>query len=153
MNERFPLAWLVPLRLLMAAILLVEGWGKFRCGWFHGDALSRTTEAWLTAHRTFHFFLAVTKSAHEHPKVFGTLVTLGELFVGACLAVGAVTRLASLVGVLLLGSIAAASGQGLAPPGNAVVMAAVLATFVIVPPGRVFGLDTRLRTTLPRWMV
>ena len=55
--------------------------------------------------------------------------------------------------ILLLGSIAAASGQGLAPPGNALLMAAIMFTFVLAPPGRVMGLDAALRARLPRWMV
>jgi uncharacterized membrane protein YphA (DoxX/SURF4 family) len=81
------------------------------------------------------------------------LITLGELAVGACLLVGLASRLASFLGLLLLGSITAASGQALAPPGNALLMAAIMFTFLIAPPGRVMGLDAALRARLPRWMV
>lgn len=153
MNERVPLAVLFPLRLLVAAILIIEGYQKLMGGWFHGDSLLRTTQGWLDGARPYSFFLGVLKTAHAHPKIFGALVTLGELTVGVCLGLGLVTRLAALLGVLLMGSIAAASGQGLAPPGNALLMAAILATFVLSPPGRVLGLDASLRTKLPRWMV
>lgn len=153
MNERVPLAWLLPLRFLVAAMLLVEGYQKLTGGWLHGDALHTITGKWLEAHRPFAFFLPFVTTAQAHPKIFGFLITMGELFVGACLAFGIITRLASAVGVLLLGSIAAASGQGLAPPGNAVLMGAILATFVLAPPGRVLGVDARLNGRLPRWMI
>jgi uncharacterized membrane protein YphA (DoxX/SURF4 family) len=153
MNERVPLAVLVPLRLLVAAILLLEGYQKFAGGWFHGDSLLRATQTWLDAGRPYHFFLPILKTAHAHPKIFGSLITLGELAVGLCMLLGVATRFAAFVGFLLLGSIAAASGQGLAPPGNALVMAAIMFTFMLVPPGRVLGLDQGLRNRLPRWMV
>lgn len=153
MNERVPLAVLLPLRFLVAAILLLEGYQKMMGGWFHGDALLRTTQSWLDAERPYHFFLPMLNAAHNHPKIFATLITLGEFSVGLCLALGALSRLASFVGLLVLGSITAASGQGLAPPGNALVMAGIMFTFLFAPPGRVLGLDQSLRNKLPRWMV
>ncbi|MES1205869.1 MAG: DoxX family membrane protein [Pseudomonadota bacterium] len=153
MNERVSLLVLVPLRLLVAAILLLEGYQKFMGGWFHGDALLRTTQGWLDAGRPYHLFLGVVKSAHAHPKIFGSLITLGEFAIGLCMLLGLTTRLAAVLGVLLLGSIAAASGQGLAPPGNALLMAVIMFTFVLSPPGRVLGIDQGLRTKLPRWMI
>lgn len=152
MNERVSLAILVPLRLLVAAILLLEGFQKATGGWFHGDALLRTTQSWLDAHRAYGFFLPILNSAHHHPKIFGALITLGELAVGGCMLVGVVTRLAAILGLALLGSIAAASGQGFAPPGNALLMAAIMFTFILAPPGRVLGLDVSLRARVPRWM-
>ena len=63
MNERVPLAVLLPLRFLVAAILLLEGYQKMMGGWFHGDALSRTTQAWLEAERPYHFFLPMLTAA------------------------------------------------------------------------------------------
>ena len=153
MNDRVPLAWLVPLRLLVAIILIVEGWQKLTGGWLHGDEMMRVTATWLDAHKPFAFFLGITRTAHAHPKVFGAMITFGELVVGLCMLIGAFTRFAALVGVLLLGSIAAASGQRLAPPGNALLMAAIFATFVLIPPGRVLGVDQRLRGKMPSWMI
>jgi len=152
MSERVLLAVLLPLRLLVAAILLLEGYQKFMGGWLHGDALLRTTQSWLDAGRPYHFFLPVLKSAHAHPKIFGFLITLGELTVGLSMLLGVATRLGAFLGLLLLGSIAAASGQTLAPPGNALVMVGIMLTFVLAPPGRVLGFDQSLRNRLPRWM-
>lgn len=153
MNERAPLAVLLPLRFLVAAILLLEGYQKFKHGWFHGDALLAVTQDWLDKNRPYHFFLPVVQSAHAHPKIFGTLITLGEFSVGLCMLLGLVTRFAAFVGVLLLGSIAAAAGHELTPPGNALLMAVIMLTFLFTPPGRVLGLDQALRNKLPRWMV
>ncbi len=78
---------------------------------------------------------------------------MGELVIGATLVLGLMTRLASFLGALMLFSFVFGAGQRLAPPGNAMLMAAVLVIFVLAPPGRVLGLDAKLRGRLPGWMV
>jgi len=153
MNERFPLAYLVPLRLLFGAILSIEGWSKLRGDWLHGTPLLRNLDRWLADDRPYGFVMPIVNVAHAHPKIFGSLIAIGELSIGACMLVGLVTRASSALGALMLLSIAASAGQGLAPPGNALLMAAVFLLFVVVPPGRVLGLDAMLRNRLPRWMV
>jgi len=147
------LAVLLPLRLLCGVILLVEGYQKLAAGWFHGDALQSVVASWLSAGKPYAFFLPVVQAAHAHPKVFGLLIALGELTVGVSLVLGLASRFGALLGTLLLGSIALASGQGLAPPGNALLLGAILATFVLAPPGRVLGMDRALIGKLPRWMI
>jgi hypothetical protein len=52
----------------------------------------------------------------------------------------------------MLFSIAFGSGQGLVPPGNALLMGAIFVVFLVAPPGRVLGLDALLRARFPRWM-
>ena len=153
MNERFPLAYLVPLRLLFGAILALEGWGKLRGDWLHGTPLLRNLDRWLADDRPYSFIMPVVSVAHAHPKIFGSLIAIGELSIGVCMLIGLVTRASSVLGALMLLSIAAVSGQGLAPPGNALLMGAMFLLFVVVPPGRVLGLDAVLRNRLPRWMV
>ena len=54
---------------------------------------------------------------------------------------------------MMMLSIALGSGQGLAPPGNALLMGAVFVLFIFAPPGRVLGIDTTLVSRLPRWLV
>ena len=66
---------------------------------------------------------------------------------------GLLTRLSSFLGALMLFSFAFGAGQGPVPPGNALLMGAILLLFVIAPPGRVLGFDQALRARLPRWMV
>jgi thiosulfate dehydrogenase (quinone) large subunit len=153
MNERFPLAYLVPLRLLFGVIMTWEGFSKLRGDWLHGTPLLRNLDRWLADERPYGFFMPVIRVAHEHPKVFGSLVTMGELAVGLSLLVGLVTRVSAALGALMVLSFAAGAGQGLAPPGNALLMGVVFLLFVAAPPGRVMGLDAILRDRLPRWMV
>ncbi len=66
---------------------------------------------------------------------------------------GLLTRLGAFLGALLLFSFAFGAGQGLVPPGNALLMGAIFALFILAPPGRVLGLDAALRARFPRWMV
>lgn len=153
MNERVPLAVLLPLRFLVAIILVVEGSQKFAAGWFHGDILQATAQKYLDHHVAFSAFMPLLKTVHAHPKIFGTLVTLAELVIGGSLLFGVCTRAASALGVLLYVAISGISGQHIYPPGNAPLVAAILVTFVLAPPGRMLGVDQRLRARLPPWLV
>ena len=153
MTERFPLAALFPLRLLCGLILVLEGWGKLQGGWLHGTPILATLTGWVDADKPYHFFVPVVETARAHPKIFGTLVTGGELVIGASMLLGLCSRLGAILGAVMLLSFAFASGQGLVPPGNALLMGAVFVTFVLAPPGRVFGVDAALRARLPWWMV
>ena len=153
MNERIPLATLVPLRVICGLILVLEGWSKLQGDWLHGTPLATSLGNWLAADKPYGFFLPIVKNAHAHPKVFGALVTIGELAVGISLLAGVLTRLGSALGALMLFSFALGNGQGLVPPGNAVLMGLICLMFVAAPPGRVLGVDVLLRGRLPRWMV
>jgi thiosulfate dehydrogenase [quinone] large subunit len=153
MNERIPLATLVPLRVICGLILVLEGWSKLQGDWLHGTPLATSLGNWLAADKPYGFFLPIVKNAHAHPKVFGALVTIGELAVGISLLAGVLTRLGSALGALMLFSFAFGNGQGLVPPGNAVLMGLICLMFVVAPPGRVLGVDVLLRSRLPRWMV
>jgi len=153
MGERIPLGLLVPLRLLCGLILLLEGWGKLQHGWLHGTPLLGTLDGWAEANKTYAFFVPVFQSARAHPKIFSALITLGELSVGLSMLVGFLTRLFAFLGAVMLFSIAFGAGQGLAPPGNALLMGAIFVLFMLAPPGRVLGLDATLRARFPRWMV
>ena len=44
MNERVPLAYLVPLRIFCGLILVLEGWSKFQGDWLHGTPLLHTLD-------------------------------------------------------------------------------------------------------------
>jgi uncharacterized membrane protein YphA (DoxX/SURF4 family) len=153
MGERVPLGLLVPLRLLCGLILVIEGWGKLRHGWLHGTPLTNTLEGWVEGNKTYPFFLPFVHSALAHPKIFGGLITAGELVIGLSMLLGVVTRATAFLGAVMLFSFAFGSGQGLAPPGNALLMGAIFLIFIAAPPGRVLGFDTVLRGRLPRWLV
>ncbi len=153
MNERVALGWLLPLRLLMGVILVVAGWEKFSSGWLHGDQLHNAVATWLGQHRPHGFFRPVLETARAHPKIFGTLVTIGECAIGTSFVLGAFTRPMALLGTILLASIAAGSGETPLRPGTALMMAAISLTFVFTAPGRFLGIDQALRGRLPRWLV
>ena len=153
MTERFPLAYLLPLRLLCGLILVLEGWGKLHGDWMHGTPLAATLGNWIAADKPYGFFLPMVKLAYAHPKIFGSLITIGELTVGLSMLFGVLTRVSAALGALMVLSFALGAGQGLAPPGSGIVMGALLALFVAAPPGRFLGVDTVLRSRLPRWMV
>ena len=153
MTERFPLAYLFPLRVVFGLILLLEGWSKLQGDWLHGSPLANTLGNWLSADKPYGFFLPVVKLAYAHPKIFGSLVTIGEVAVGLSLLAGVLTRVGAALGALMLLGFALGSGQGLVPPGNALLMAMVCVLFVVAPPGRFLGIDQTLVNRLPRWMV
>jgi uncharacterized membrane protein YphA (DoxX/SURF4 family) len=153
MNERIPLAFLVPLRLFCGVILVLEGWSKFQGDWLHGAPILNSLDGWVNAQKTYHFFLPVVQTARAHPKIFGTLVTVGELVIGASMVLGILTRLSAFLGAVMLFSFAFGAGQSPVPPGNALLMGAIFVLFIFAPPGRVLGFDQTLRTRMPRWMV
>ncbi|HVR64220.1 MAG TPA: DoxX family membrane protein, partial [Polyangia bacterium] len=153
MSERFASVLLLPLRLLAGVMLAMSGYKKFTDGWLHGDALLKTLNGWLDAGKTYHFFLPVIETARVHPKIFGTLVTTGELVIGVALVLGLLTRLLSFLGAVMLFSFALGAGQGLSPPGDAILLGSILATFVLAPPGRALGVDQTMRGRLPSWMI
>jgi uncharacterized membrane protein YphA (DoxX/SURF4 family) len=152
MNERVPLALLVPLRLFCGLILVLEGWSKLKGDWLHGAPLLHTLDGWVDAHKTYQFFLPFVQTARAHPKIFGSLITAGELIIGTSMVLGVATRLSAFLGALMLFSFAFGAGQGLVPPGNALLMGAIFVLFIVAPPGRVLGIDQGLRARLPRWM-
>jgi uncharacterized membrane protein YphA (DoxX/SURF4 family) len=153
MSERFPLAYIFPLRILCGVILLLEGWSKLQGDWLHGTPLATSLGNWMSADKPYAFFLPMVRLAHAHPKIFGSLVTIGEAAIGLSLLLGVLTRIGAALGALMLFSFAFGSGQGLAPPGNALLMGAICVLFVLAPPGRFLGVDAFLRDRLPRWMV
>ena len=72
-------------------------------------------------------------------------MTIGEVAVGLSLLFGVLTRVGAALGALMLFAFAFGGGQGLVPPGNALLMGAVCVLFVFAPPGRFLGVDTVLR--------
>jgi uncharacterized membrane protein YphA (DoxX/SURF4 family) len=152
MSERVPLLCLFPLRVLVGVMLVLSGYQKFLGGWLHGTALLAILEGWLRDHKSYTFILPVVETARAHPKIFGTLVTMGEMVIGGAMVLGIFTRFAAILGTLVFCTFAFASGERLAPPGPALLIGAIFFTFVLTPPGRVLGLDQALRGRLPSWL-
>src|SRR5262245_42438068 len=116
MTERFPVAYLLPLRIMCGIIMVLEGWGKLRGDWLHGTPLSATLANWLAADKPFGFFVPMVNLAYAHPKIFGALVTIGELTVGLSMLFGVLTRISAVLGALMVFSVGLGGGQGFVPP-------------------------------------
>lgn len=151
MQETVRLLALLPLRLMVGAGLAYEGWGKLMEGWMHGNEVHNAMVTWLDKKRTYSFFIPFVEHFRDHPKIFGTLLTLGELGIGACLVVGLLNRPLSLLGFVMTLSIALGAGQG--PVGNATILAAVFLCFMLASPGRVLGIDRKLKGRLGSWLI
>lgn len=152
MRERVPLLCLFPLRVLVGVMLVLSGYQKFLGGWLHGTALLAILDGWMRDHRTYTFIVPVVETARAHPKIFGALVTMGEMVIGASMVIGLFTRFTAILGALVFFTFAFASGERIAPPGPALLIGAIFFTFMLIPPGRVLGLDQALRTRLPGWL-
>ena len=112
-------------------------------------------DGWVEANKTYAFFVPVVQSARAHPKIFGALITLGELSIGLSMLLGLLTRLFAFLGALMLFlDHAFGAGQGPAPPGNASSHGRDVPP---LHPGAAgpggWGSIAALRARFPRWMV
>ena len=152
MSERVPLLCLFPLRVLVGVMLVLSGYQKFLGGWLHGTALLSILDGWVRDHKVYSFIVPVVDAARAHPKIFGSLVTMGEMVIGASMVVGLFTRFTAILGALVFFTFAFASGERIAPPGPALLVGGIFFTFILTPPGRVLGLDQAMRGRLPAWL-
>src|SRR5262245_5870876 len=116
MTELFPVASLHPTSRRCVSIMVLEGWGKLRGDCLHGTPLSATLANWLAADKPFGFFVPMVNLAYAHPKIFGALVTIGELTVGLSMLFGVLTHISAVLGALMVFSFALGGGQGFVPP-------------------------------------
>ena len=149
MNERIPLAYLLPLRLFCGVILVLEGWSKFKGNWLHGAPILHTLDGWVDANSMYPFFLSVVENARAaedlrhardgrracHRHFDGTRSS------------DAPGRLPGRGDALLL---RVGGRPGPVRPGNSVVLGAIFVLFIVAPPSRVFGCDQALCARLPR---
>ena len=121
---------LVPLRLLCGVILFSKGGGSCSmAGCTATPLLEQAGRLDRRGDKTYKFFLPVVQTARAHPKIFGALVTLGELVIGAVDGAGpahAPRRVPGRADALLV-RVRRRSGPG--PPGNALLMGAMFVTF------------------------
>ena len=123
MNERFPLAYLVP---AAAAVRRHPGAGRMeqaRGGWLHGTPLLRNLDRWLADDKPYGFFMPVVNVAHAHPEDLRLLDRdrrAGDRAVAAG-RTGDARQLGA--GRADVAVVRGGNGQGLAPPGNALLMA------------------------------
>lgn len=146
LKERTYLWYISVLRIYVGYYLLWQGFRKFQRNFPKGDWVGRQIGdvASLDLFPWYKKFLLDYVMPRQ--EMFGYLVMIGELAVGACLLLGFFTRFSAIVGLVLLtnyylGPGMARGGVTLAEQQTLIV---VLAIFVLSNPGRTLGLDALL---------
>ena len=143
LKERTYLWYISALRIYVGYYLLWQGIRKFQRNFPKGDWVGRQIGdvAGLDLFTWYKKFLLDYVMPHQ--EVFGYLVMIGELAVGACLLLGFLTRFSAIAGLVLL--INYYLGPGMARGGSILAhqqtFMVILAIFVLSNPGRTLGLD------------
>jgi thiosulfate dehydrogenase [quinone] large subunit len=143
LKERTYLGYLSVLRIYVGYYLLLQGIRKFQREFPKGDWIGRQIGdiATLDLYPWYKGFLQ--NYVVPHSELFGYLVMVGEISVGACLLFGLFTRFTAAVGLFMLanyylGPGMARGGASLAQQQTFII---ALAIFVLANPGRTLGLD------------
>lgn len=143
LGERTYLWYLAVLRIYIGYYMLSQGWRKFKRDFPKGDWIGRqigdlrSTDLFSWYKRFLMDYVA------PHHELFGYLVMIGEITVGACLLVGFLTRASAAIALFMLinyylGPGMARGGATLAQQQTFII---VLAVIVLSSPGRTLGLD------------
>ena len=143
LKERTYLCYLSVLRIYVGYYLFFQGVRKFQRDFPKGDWIGRQIGdiATLDLYSWYKTFLQ--SYVVPHSEIFGYLVMIGELAVGACLLLGLFTRVNAFIGLFIL--VNYYLGVGMARGGfmlaHQQVFIIALAIFVLANPGRTLGLD------------
>lgn len=143
LRERTYLAYIAILRIYIGYYFLWQGWRKYQRNFPKGDWIGRQIGdiSSLDLYPWYKQFLLAYVVPHR--ELFGYLVMLGEIAVGACLLLGLLTRFSSVIALFmmmnyLLGPGMARGGATLAQQQTFFV---ALVIFALAHPGRTLGLD------------
>ncbi len=148
--------WLAVLRIFTGAAWIVHGVGKFTQSAMYmppnGFIVGFIAKAATSTTGPYHQFLV--NVVQPNIAIFAELVRLGEVLTGCALLLGVFTRLGGFVGVLLTLNYMAAKGAFGSAEGVAGIDAAMLALSainIVLPTGRMLGIDALLgrRRTAP----
>ena len=143
LKERTYLWYISVLRIYIGYYLLKQGLGKFQRDFPKGDWVGRQIGdvAALDLYPWYKNFLLGYVVPHQ--ELFGYLVMIGELAVGACLLLGLLTRFSAVVGLFMLINYYLGPGmaRGGAPMAQQQTFIVALAIFALSNPGRTLGLD------------
>jgi uncharacterized membrane protein YphA (DoxX/SURF4 family) len=143
LKERTYLWYIAVLRIYVGYYMLTQGIRKFQRDFPKGDWIGRQIGdlATLDLYPWYKRFL--TAYVVPHSELFGYLVTIGEIAVGACLLLGLLTRFSALVSLFML--INYYLGPGMAHGGlmlaHQQILIIALMIFLLSNPGRALGLD------------
>ena len=154
LKERTYLWYIAVLRIYVGYYMLQQGVRKFLRDFPKGDWIGRQ----IGDLATLDIYSWYKKFLHDyvvpHHELFGYLVMIGEIAVGACLLLGFCTRFAAIIGLFMLVNYLFGPGAGRRPrrlrPGMArggaslaqqqtFIVAMVI--FLLANPGRTLGLD------------
>jgi NADH dehydrogenase len=143
LKERTHLWYISLLRIYVGSYLLWQGIQKFQRDFPKGDWIGRQIGALATLDLYPWYKKFLLGYVARHQELFGYLVMIGELAVGACLLLGLFTRWSALVGLFMVINYYLGPGmaRGGAPLAHQQTFIVCLAVFVLSNPGRTLGLD------------
>ena len=143
LKERTYLWYLAVLRIYVGYYLFFQGIGKFQRNFPKGDWIGRQIGdiASLDLYPWYKGFLQ--RYVVPHSELFGYLIMIGEIAVGAGLLLGLFTRLSALVGLFMLANyyLGPGTARGGAMLAQQQIFIIALAIFILAGPGRTLGLD------------
>lgn len=143
LKERTYLWYLSVLRIYVGYYILAQGIRKFLRDFPKGDWIGRQIGeiGTLDVYPWYRSFLQ--NYVVPHSELFGYLVMIGEITVGACLLLGFFTRFSACIGLFMLINYYLGPGmaRGGAPLAQQQTFIIALAVFVLANPGRTLGLD------------
>ena len=143
LKERTYLWYLSVLRIYVGYYILAQGIRKFLRDFPKGDWIGRQIGdiGTLDVYPWYRSFLQ--NHVVPHSELFGYLVMIGEITVGACLLLGFFTRFGACIGLFMLINYYLGPGmaRGGAPAAQQQTFIIALAVFVLANPGRTLGLD------------
>ena len=143
LREHTYLWYLAVLRIYVGYYMLLQGVRKFQRDFPKGDWIGRQIGDLNTLELYSWYKKFLLDYVVPHHELFGYLVMVGEIAVGACLLLGLFTRWSALIGLFMmvnyyLGPGIARGGATLAQQQTFIV---ALAIFALANPGRTLGLD------------
>jgi thiosulfate dehydrogenase [quinone] large subunit len=143
LKERTYLWYIALLRIYIGYYFLQQGIRKFQREFPKGDWVGRQIGdlATIEIYSWYRKFLVGYVAPHH--ELFGYLVTIGEICVGACLLVGLLTRFSAGIGVLMVINYFLAIGvaRGGAQLAQQQTFIVSLIVILLSDPGRTLGLD------------
>jgi thiosulfate dehydrogenase [quinone] large subunit len=143
LRERTYLWYLAVLRVYVGYFMALEGIRKFQHDFPKGDWIGRQIGDIATLEIYPWYKKLLLDYVAPHHELFGYLVMIGEIAVGACLLIGLLSRISALVGLFMW--INYYLGVGMARGGmlraQQEIFIIALAIFVLAQPGRTLGLD------------
>lgn len=146
LRERTYLAYLAVLRIYVGYYLCNQGIRKFQRDFPKGDWIGRQIGDIPTLDLYPWYKTFLQSYVLPHSELFGYLVTIGEITVGACLLLGLFTRLNAFVGFFMVANYYLGIGmtRGGAMVAQQHTFMLLLAIFLLANPGRTLGLDNLL---------